>query len=156
MRAVTDPDPGETPVRGVRVSHVYDAPREAVFKAWLDPAQVAAWWRPEGMEIPRDSVEIDPGVGGRFHLTMVEPGREAYPSRAVFLEFLEPELIVIEFEPIPEAGIVEPPIVRAVFEVEGEGTRMTVTVGPYTDQARRDAEDGWRSMVVNLERLLAA
>ena len=35
MRAVTDSDPGETPARGVRVSHVYDAPREAVFKAWV-------------------------------------------------------------------------------------------------------------------------
>ena len=153
---MTDTGPGEAPPHGVRVSYVYDAPREAVFKAWLDPDQVAAWWRPEGMEIPRDSVEIDPRVGGRFHLTMVEPGGEAYPSRAVFLEFVEPELIVIEFEPIPEAGILEPPIVRAVFEVEGERTRMTVTVGPYTDQARRDADDGWRSMVVNLERLLAA
>jgi uncharacterized protein YndB with AHSA1/START domain len=156
MRAVPDSDPGETPARGVRVSHVYDAPREAVFKAWVDPEQVAAWWRPEGLEIPRDSVEIDPRVGGRFHLTMVEPGGEAYPSRGVFLEFVEPELIAVEFEPVPEGGIVEPAIVRVVFEVEGEGTRMTVTSGPYTDQARRDADRGWRSMVVNLELLLAA
>jgi uncharacterized protein YndB with AHSA1/START domain len=156
MGPVTDSLPGGAPARGVLVSHVYDAPRETVFDAWLDPDQVAAWWRPEGIEIPRDSVEIDPRVGGRFHLTMVEPGGKAYPSRGVFLEFVEPELIAIEFEPIPEGGIVEPAIVRVLFEVEDEGTRMTVTSGPYADQARRDADDGWRSMVVNLERLLAA
>jgi uncharacterized protein YndB with AHSA1/START domain len=154
MRAVTDSDAGETPPRSVRISHVYDAPREAVFEAWVDPDQVAAWWRPEGMEIPRDSVEIDPRPGGVFHLTMVEPGGDAYPSRAVFLELVEPELIVLEFEPIPEGGIIEPAVIRAVFDVEGEGTRMTVTAGPYVDQARRDADEGWRSMVVILERLL--
>jgi uncharacterized protein YndB with AHSA1/START domain len=154
---MTDREPGETPARGVRVSHVYDAPREAVFDAWIDPDQVAARWRPEGLEIPRDSVEIDPRVGGRFHLTMVEPGGQSHPARAVFVELVEPELIVIEFEPMPDAGIAEPARVRVVFEAEGEGTRMTVTAGPYTtDQARRDSDDGWASMVVTLERLLAA
>jgi uncharacterized protein YndB with AHSA1/START domain len=156
MLPVTDQDAGGAPKRGVLVSYFYETPREAVFKAWLDPDQVAAWWRPEGLEIPRESVAIEPRVGGRFQLTMVEPGGESHSSRAVFRELVEPELIVIEFEPMPYAGIVEPAIVRAVFEVEGEGTRMTVTAGPYTDQARRDSERGWASMVVNLERLLAA
>lgn len=99
---MTEQDPGDAPERGFRISHLFDAPPDAVFAAWIEPDQVARWWRPEGLEIPRESVVIEPRVGGRFKLTMVEPDGPSYPLRAEFLEFLEPELIVIRSEPIPE------------------------------------------------------
>ena len=58
----------------VLITRVFDAPREHVFKAWTDPDEVAAWYGPEHMDIPRETVRIDPRVGGRGELTMVQPG----------------------------------------------------------------------------------
>jgi len=146
---VPDPAPDEA-----HVSHFFDAPREVVFASWTDPEQVARWWAPKDFVIPIESVEIEPRVGGRFRLEMVEDGGSArFPYRAEFVELSEPERIVLRGEAIPEAGIGET-ITRVTFEADGERTRMTVTSGPYTPEARENAQTGWDELVVNLERLL--
>jgi uncharacterized protein YndB with AHSA1/START domain len=145
------------PDREVRINHVFDAPREAVFEAWTDPDQVVKWWGPEGFEIPRDSVVIEPRVGGRFHLIMVESAGDArFPLRSEILEISAPELIVMKSEPLPEAGISEPTVTRVVFEVEGSGTRMILTAGPYSEDVHGNAASGWQNLVDNLEALLGS
>ena len=142
-------------VREVRITHVFDAPREAVFAAWTDPEQVARWWAPDGFEVPTDSVEIEPRVGGRFHLTMMaSAGQGRFPYRSRIIEFSEPQLIVLKAEAIPEAGI-EDTVTRVVFEADGGKTRMTVTSGPYPEEMRGNAETGWFDLIANLERVLA-
>jgi uncharacterized protein YndB with AHSA1/START domain len=141
------------PDREVRIDHVFDAPRDAVFEAWTDPEQLALWWAPDGFHIPRESVVVEPRVGGRFHLDIVESSGAQWPMRAEILEISPPELIVMRSEPIPEADIAET-VTRVVLEVEGSRTRMTITQGPYTDEVYENASAGWRSVVVNLETLL--
>jgi uncharacterized protein YndB with AHSA1/START domain len=138
------------PDREVRIDHVFDAPREAVFEAWTDPEQLAVWWAPDGFHIPRESVVVEPRVGGRFHLDIVESSGTGWPMRAEILEISPPELIVMRSAPIPEAGIAET-VTRVVLEVEGSRTRMIITQGPYTDEVYAHASAGWRSVVVNLE-----
>jgi uncharacterized protein YndB with AHSA1/START domain len=150
---MTDPGPGSGEAH---VSYVYDSPREVVFASWTDPDQVARWWAPEGFEIPLESVTIEPRVGGRFELEMVETsGSARYSFRAELVELVEPELIVIRGEPIPETGI-EGTFTRVTFEAESAGTRMTVTSGPYAPEERENAQTGWDELVVNLERVLPA
>jgi uncharacterized protein YndB with AHSA1/START domain len=141
------------PDREVRINHVFDAPREAVFEAWTDPDQLALWWAPEGSNIPRESVVVEPRVGGRFHLDIVEASGTEWPMRAEILQISPPELIVMRSAPIPEAGIAET-VTRVVLEVEGSRTRMTIIQGPYTDEVYENAAAGWRSVIVNLEVLL--
>jgi uncharacterized protein YndB with AHSA1/START domain len=141
--------------REVRIVHVFDAPREAVFGAWTDPDQVARWWSPDQFEIPRESVTIEPEIGGRFHLTMVEAAGEArHPYRAEFVEISSPELIVLRAEAIPDAGIPEPTVTRISFEAIGGRTRVTIVAGPYTDEMRGNAEAGLLDILANLEALL--
>jgi len=38
----------EVGAREIRIDHVFDAPRDAVFSAWID--QIARWWAPGGLE----------------------------------------------------------------------------------------------------------
>jgi len=138
------------------VSHHFDAPPQVVFAAWIDPEQVARWWAPGDYEIPPESVDIEPRVGGRFHLEMVEvsgPGRFRY--RAEIVELAEAELIVLKGEPIAGSDI-EVTITRVELVAEGSGTRMTVTSGPFTRETRENSQAGWEELVVNLERVLAA
>lgn len=45
---------------------------ETVWSAWTDPDEAAQWFHPEGLSTPRDSVQMDVRVGGRYIYTMVD------------------------------------------------------------------------------------
>ncbi len=55
----------------IEVVRVFPAPREAVWAAWTEPAQIAAWWGKRGWTTPPASVEIDLRPGGVFRLDSV-------------------------------------------------------------------------------------
>jgi uncharacterized protein YndB with AHSA1/START domain len=137
-----DSPPVQTADQQVVVTRVFDAPREVVFRAWTDPAQVAEWFGPQGMEIPRDSVVIDARVGGSFALRMVrdQMGFEMGLAYEI-VEFVEPELLVLHHEAKPELGIPRATVTRVELHDEGGKTRMVLTDGPYPESGH--AEAGW-------------
>jgi uncharacterized protein YndB with AHSA1/START domain len=61
-------------------------PRERVFAAWLDAGSLAQWMRPTGITDAR--VEVDPRVGGRFRILMIQ-GREEFEHTGEYL-IIEP------------------------------------------------------------------
>jgi hypothetical protein len=62
---------------------------------------------------------------------------------------------VLKAEPIDEAGIGET-VTRVALEADGGRTRLTITSGPYTEEAGENAEAGWIELMANLERLLGS
>lgn len=46
------------------ISHICDAPRELVYRAFTEPEHLAAWWGPVGNSLPRDEIEFDVRPGG--------------------------------------------------------------------------------------------
>src|SRR5262245_9357980 len=139
----------------ILITRTFDAPRERVFRAWTDPAQVAAWYGPEHMEAPRERIRIDLRVGGRWELTMVRRGGgDEFTIGYEIVELVEPELIVLRSDPMPEAGMHEPTVVRIEFHEHGTGTRMTLSDGPYPATARGHAEAGYGAALDKLARLL--
>ena len=93
----------------VLVTRIFEAPRERVFRAWTDPDELAAWYGPEHMEAPRDRIHIDLRVGGRWELTMVQRGGDReFAIGYEIVELVEPELIVLRSDPMPEMGMHEP------------------------------------------------
>jgi uncharacterized protein YndB with AHSA1/START domain len=150
-----EPTPKPASEREVRITRVFRAPREIVFRAWVDPDQIAAWWAPEECEIPRETVEVDARDGGRIYFSMVEAARGVvYRVRFDIVEISEPNLLVLASDPEPEIGLAHPMRTRVVFEAEGDGTRVTVTQGPHTDEMRNRAGAGWRGSLDKLERIL--
>jgi uncharacterized protein YndB with AHSA1/START domain len=114
----------------VLITRTFDAPRDQVFNAWIDPDQVAAWYGPGHMEIPRDSVRIDARVGGRWEVTMVpRAGGEGFPIRYEIVELVEPELLVMRSDPMP--GHPDGTLVRVELHDHGPKTRMTLSDGPF-------------------------
>ena len=153
MTSQPSPRPGSR--REVRITRLLRAPRELVFNTWIDPDQVAAWWAPKECEIPRETVEIEPHVGGWIHFSMVElAGGAVYPVRFKIVEIYAPELLVLASDPQPEIGLLYPMITRAVFEGEGDGTLVTVTQSPHTEQTQDGATAGWTESLDKLEQLL--
>ena len=139
----------------VLITRIFEAPRESVFRAWTDPAELAAWYGPEQFETPRDRIRIDLRVGGRYELTMVRrDGGGEFAIGYDILELVEPELIVLRSDPMPDAGMSEPTIVRVEFHNHGAKTRMTLSDGPYASGAGH-AEAGWSAAFDKLATLVA-
>jgi uncharacterized protein YndB with AHSA1/START domain len=128
----------------ILISRVLDASREAVFRAWLDPDELAAWYGPDHVEVPPDRVRVDPRVGGRWELTMIsrESGAE-FPLGYEIVELEESRLIVMRSDPMPAAGMPDGTLLRVQFEELEGRTRMTVHDGPHPDAGRGHAEAGW-------------
>jgi uncharacterized protein YndB with AHSA1/START domain len=151
--------PDSTPTateREVLITRIFDAPRERVFRAWTDPDEVAVWYGPgEHVDTPRDRVHIDLRVGGRYELTMVQrDGGGEFAVGYEILELVEPELLVLRSDPMPEVGMHEPTIVRVEFHDHGAKTRMTLSDGPYP-VGRDHAEAGWSAAFDSLGTLVA-
>jgi uncharacterized protein YndB with AHSA1/START domain len=84
-----------TQTHELRITRVFDAPRELVFRCMLEPEHLTHFWGPVGVSAPLDRIVIEPHPGGRFETVIVndETGEE-YPSRGVFVEVVEPEKLV--------------------------------------------------------------
>jgi uncharacterized protein YndB with AHSA1/START domain len=146
-------DMNATQDQQVLITRIFDAPRDVVFRAWTDPDHVAQWFGPDGFDTPREAVEIDLRVGGRFELTMV--GRDSGARHAVRYEIVEldpPRLLVLKSEPIPEVGIHSATFTRVELHDHGDKTRMSLTDGPYTEATH--AEAGWHGAFAKLDALL--
>jgi uncharacterized protein YndB with AHSA1/START domain len=141
------------------ITRVFDAPRKLVYKAFIDPDQIAQWFGPVGYSVPRDSVDIDARVGGHQRFVMVndENPSERSPVNATFTEVIENELLVgsEEWDGVPG---MQPPgsmYVRLEFHDEGDKTRLVLRQGPYTEEMEGMAREGWGSSFTKLDALLA-
>ena len=152
---MSDSNPVSTADQEVLITRVFDAPREEVFRAWTDPDEVAAWYGPEHFDTPRERIHIDLRVGGRYALTMIQRDNGAeFPAVYEIVELVEPELLVLRSEPMPEYGMPEPIVTRVEFHDHGAKTRMTLSDGPYPNN-RGQAEAGWSAAFDKLERFVA-
>jgi uncharacterized protein YndB with AHSA1/START domain len=148
--------PDLTADQEVLITRIFDAPREQVFNAWIDPDEVAAWYGPEHFDTPRERIHIDPRVGGRYELTMVRrDGGGEFTIGYEILELVAPELLVLRSDPMPEMGMHEPTITRVELNDDGAKTRMTLTDGPYPAGGGH-AEAGWNAALDKLAARVAA
>ena len=150
-----------TPDTELVISRVFNAPREAVFRAFLDPDQLSAWFGPVGWSVPRDSVSVEARAGGhyRFRMQSDEDPTKASPVDATIVEIVENELLVGEERWGDVPGMQEGTLMRMRIEFHdlGDGTtRIELRQGPYTQEMESMASMGWASSFTKLETLLAA
>lgn len=86
-------NPAEKPAtREILVTRIFAAPRELVFKAWIEPERMAQWWGPHGYTNPVCEMDVRPG--GSLHMVMRAPDGFEHPMTGVFHEVVEPERLV--------------------------------------------------------------
>jgi uncharacterized protein YndB with AHSA1/START domain len=141
------------------VTRIFNAPRNLVYRAFVDPDQLAAWFGPVGFSVPRDSVEVDAKVGGHQRLTMVNDAdpSQTSPIDATFVEVIENELLVGEQDTSAIPGFPAPVMrLRLEFHDEPGGkTRLVVTQGPYQPEVISMAAEGWESSFTKLDKLVS-
>jgi uncharacterized protein YndB with AHSA1/START domain len=80
--------------RSIEITRVFDAPRELVFKAWIDPARIGQWFGPDGFTITTHEMDVRPGGVWRF--VMHGPDGVDYQNKIVYLEIVAPERLVYD------------------------------------------------------------
>lgn len=122
--------PSETEIRMTRV---FNAPRELVFEAMSKPEHIKQWWGRlgEGYSVPVCEVDLRPG--GKWRFVNRHPGGEA-AFHGEYREVSPPGLIVFTeiFEAFPDTVSV----VTAELIEEGGRTRMIATVRYPSMQVR--------------------
>ena len=78
--------------REIVISRVFDAPREKVWRAMTDPAQVVKWWGPRRFTTTIETMNVKPG--GLWKHVMRGPDGTEYPNESIFTEVVAPERIV--------------------------------------------------------------
>ncbi|WP_373356149.1 SRPBCC family protein [Pseudoroseicyclus sp. CXY001] len=79
--------------REIVLTRVYDHPIDEVFAAWTDPAALAAWFSPQGLQTV--SHEADIREGGHWRFDMVGPD-VTYENLMQFITIDPPRLIVMD------------------------------------------------------------
>ena len=83
------------PVDEVVYTRVLEAPRELVFRCFVEPEHLTHFWGPVGVSTPLENIKVDARPGGVFETVMVnDADGSLYPMRAVFVEVTEPERLV--------------------------------------------------------------
>ena len=145
-----------TDTHELTITRIFEASRDLVFRAWIDPDQLTRWYGPRGVHTPRETIEFDPRPGGRWRLTMVNDADGAeYPTGGVFHEVVEPERLVFTWgDPArdPDAET----LVTITFTERGDKTEMTFHQTGLTDEHQRiGVHDGWSEALDKLAEALA-
>jgi uncharacterized protein YndB with AHSA1/START domain len=107
----------EAPDREIVSTRTFDASRERLFEAFVDPHHLSRWWGPKGFT--NTFQEFDPRPGGPWKFVMHGPNGVDYPNRSVFLDVVPPERIVLRHVSGPEDEL------TVTLAEEGTGTRLT-------------------------------
>jgi uncharacterized protein YndB with AHSA1/START domain len=148
-------EPGKQEIFIVRE---FDAPRELVFRAVMDPKLISQWWGPRYLSTVVD--KMDPRSGGQWRFINRDSEGHEYAFHGVYHEVLVPERVIdtFEFEGIPETGHASLETMT-LEELPGERTRLTVH-SVFQSVVDRDAtlasgmEEGVKDTYNRLEDLL--
>lgn len=142
----------EGPTTILEMARVFNAPREIVYRAFLDPDQLSMWFGPVGYTVPKETIDIDARPGGHYNLVMVndENPEETSPVAATVIDVVENELLVGEEE--WEGATLT---MRLEFSEEEDGaTTVALRQGPFTKGMGEGAREGWSSSFDRLDALL--
>ncbi|HEY6280285.1 MAG TPA: SRPBCC family protein [Burkholderiales bacterium] len=125
----------ETAGREIVITRVFDAPRELVFNAWVDPKQVVHWWGPKGFTTTIEKMDVRPG--GVWKHVMHGPDGTDYPNKSVFIEVVKPERIVFSHGGGRKGGPAAQFQATWTFEAQGAKTKLTIRM-LFRSAAERD------------------
>lgn len=133
----------------------FQAPKELVYQAWTDPAQVARWWGPDGFTCPVCRMEVR--TGGAIYIDMQGPDGTIYPMTGTFREVIPAERLVFTSEAIENGEVVLEERTTVTFTEQDGKTELTVhTVLIRVTRAAEahvsGMEAGWNQ---TLDRLVA-
>jgi uncharacterized protein YndB with AHSA1/START domain len=138
---VTTPAPDE-----IRITRVFDAPRELVWKAWTTPAMLVQWFGCAAFSTI--SAEADVREGGNWRVIMRNPDGEDIPSYGSYTAVQPIGHLAFthqwEKAPVDVNPAHHRTLVTVELHAEGNTTRMEFRQTGLVSEASRDSHiGGW-------------
>jgi uncharacterized protein YndB with AHSA1/START domain len=135
----------------VQVRRVFQASPERVFRAWTTPEELMRWHAPVGYTCT--CAEIDLRVGGRYRIGMKGADGVERIASGTYREIDPPRRLSYSWHwEKPERTDLGDSSLTIECLPHGTGTELVLThEGFLTEDARRDHEKGWTSIVGRLE-----
>jgi uncharacterized protein YndB with AHSA1/START domain len=140
--------------RTLRLSRIFDAPRERVFAAWAEREQFVQWMCPPGVTIEQCEIDAQPGHAWRIK-GLDENGR-VFASSGKYLEVERPERLAFTWAHHADGDYANPrgheTTVRIEFRAVGSKTELTLIHGPFADASSTERHrEGWTGSFDKLE-----
>jgi len=119
----------------------YDAPLDAVWAAWTEPAKMKHWMAPVDAQ-QESEVTVDLRIGGRYRIVMHAPDGQTHRVGGAYREIVPPRKLVYTWawESTPERE----PLVTVELRPDGGGTELLLTHQRFFDRDARDRHQrGW-------------
>ena len=137
--------------REIVLSRVIDAPRDQVFRAWVDSKRMFQWFGPRGFrcEVHQDC-EAKAGAVWRFD--MIAPSGQRYDSRMVFLEVMPNERLVLDHGSDKDD---DPNRFRMTitFDQQSDGKTVLTLRQLHPSKAQRDGTIGFGAVELGYQTL---
>ena len=145
------------------ITHVFNASRDIVFRAWTDPQYLKEWFAPDGCTIEYKKIEVR--ENGKYHSQLHDPLHGDCWIKGIYHEVVVPEKLVFSSILTNEAGedmdSVEagkpkdwPNEIMTTVTFTAIGNSMKVTVHqtvPEVLAKKTGAYQSWFKMFVRLE-----
>ena len=131
------------------IRRIYDAPRGAVFEAWVETAKVERWWGCD--QTTKVCSTVEPKVGGAYRHVMTIAGAGEYPSDGVFTEFSPPERLAFRTRDAHSGQTME---VSVDFIERGRQTEIVLRHRGLPTELKEIVTGGWGAAFEKLDRLL--
>lgn len=132
----------EPGTRVLAITRLFEAPRERVFEAFIDPDHAMHWLGPRGYTMTHLQADLRPGGAWRGCMRVDADGRELWHG-GVYREIVRPERIAFTFA-WDDPRIAPETLVTITFEDQGRKTLMRFTQGLFDSaQTRESHRTGW-------------
>jgi uncharacterized protein YndB with AHSA1/START domain len=145
----------------LNMSRIFGVVPPALYRAFIEPGLLAAWFPRAGWSMPTEQAKIDPRPGGRLRYVLVsthDPVQRVVRS-AQFSDVQEDRLLAWTKERssqvVPRQGSAAR-TVRVELVPESHGTtRLELREAPFSEAAEIDARECWNCAFGRLDRALA-
>ncbi len=130
----------------------FKAAPDRVYRAWTEPAEVARWFGPGGIEVLE--AVFEPRVGGKFMIHARGEKGEDHRVSGIVREAIPNSKVVYTWawQSTPERES----LVTVEFKRDGDGTLLVLTHEQFFDEGARDRHNGgWNAALDKLEAYLA-
>ena len=90
--------PAVAPAQGeITITRVFDAPRELVFRAFVEPEQIVRWMAAKDWTTPSAETDVRPGGAFRIHMRPADGSNDGFFLDGVYDEVVEPDRLVFHY-----------------------------------------------------------
>jgi len=138
----------------VEIKRIINAPRERVYAAWTDPAELQRWFGPE--EVRTIKIAADVRVGGKYRWDLVKQDGEEWACLGEYRELIPGRKIVFTWKwDDDEAWKNHDSVVTVELSDRDGGTEVKLTHEKLPSEESRDRHnEGWNSVLDRLEKFL--